>query len=88
MLQDKIREGLLRNAGLSDDQIAEALANERETGQSLDQVLVSRNMLAERDCLEYFADFLGVEMRESLEGVSVPSEFIQHVPVQFARSHG
>ncbi len=88
MLQDKIREGLLQSAGLSDEQIADAVRSERETGQSLDQVLVHRNLLPETDCLEFFANNLGLEMRTSLEGTSVPSEFIQNVPVQFARSHG
>jgi general secretion pathway protein E len=88
MLQDRIREGLLRQAGLNDTQIADALRAEAETGQSLDQVLVGRNMLPEGRCLTFFADFLGLEMRPTLEGVSVPSDFIQNVPVQFARTHG
>ncbi|MCA8943752.1 MAG: Flp pilus assembly complex ATPase component TadA [Planctomycetes bacterium] len=88
MLQDRIREGLLRNAGLTDEQIADAIRNERESGQSLDQVLVGRNLMPEAKCLEFFSDFLGLDYRPSLEGVSVPIDFIQNVPVQFARSHG
>jgi general secretion pathway protein E len=87
MLQDRIREGLLRKAGLSQKQIEEALAAEQESGQSLDQVLVGRNMLPEPKCLQFFADFLGLRYRESLDGVAVPGQFINHVPVQFARSH-
>src|SRR5580765_2070633 len=88
MLQDRIREGLLRKAGLSQKQIEEALAAEQESGQSLDQVLVGRNMLPEPKCLQFFADFLGLRYRETLDGVAVPGQFINHVPVQFARSHG
>ncbi len=87
MLQDRIREGLLRKAGLSQTQIDEALTTERETGQALDQVLVGRNMLAEPKCLQFFGDFLGLEVRLSLEGIAVPGNFIHHVPVQFARTH-
>jgi general secretion pathway protein E len=88
MLQDRIREGLLRKAGLSASQIDEALATERDTGQSLDQVLVGKNMLPEARCLQFFGDFLGMEVRQSLEGTAVPGDFIHQVPVQFARTHG
>ena len=88
MMQDRIREGLLRKAGLTEQQISDVLQSERETGQTLDQVLVNRNMMPERQCLEFFGDFLGLEVLPSLEGVSVPSDFIQNIPVQFARTHG
>ena len=88
MVQDRIRQGLLRQAGLEAAQIDEALALERETGEPLDQVLVGRNILPETKCLEFFAEFLGLDFQQSLEGVSVPNSFIQDVPVQFARTHG
>ena len=35
-----------------------------------------------------FSELLGLEYRESLEGIEVPDAFIQGVPVQFARNHG
>ena len=50
MLQDRIRESLLRKAGLNQTQIEEALSAERESGSSLDQVLVSKNLLPELKC--------------------------------------
>ena len=88
MLQDRIRERLLENAGLREEQIRDALQTERDSGQTLDQVLIGKSLLTEARCLEFFADFLGIELRTSLEGVGVPSAFIQNVPVQFARTHG
>ncbi|MBP8299647.1 MAG: Flp pilus assembly complex ATPase component TadA [Planctomycetes bacterium] len=88
VFQDRIREGLLRKAGLNQAQIDEALQTERDTGQQLDQILIGKNLLPEPKCMQFFADFLGLEFRPSLEGVSVPSVFIQNVPVQFARTHG
>jgi general secretion pathway protein E len=88
MLHDRIRTRLLQSAGLRDDQIREALQIESESGQTLDQILVQRNLLNEERCLQFFSEFLGLERRESLEGVAVPSPFIQNVPVQFARTHG
>jgi general secretion pathway protein E len=86
--KDRVRESLLRKAGLSQAQIDDALQLERETAQSLDQVLIGKNLLSESKCLQFFADLLGLEFRQSLEGVGVPAGFIQQIPVQFARSHG
>jgi len=85
--KDRIRESLLQRAGLTPAQIHEALATEHETGQHLDQVLISKNMLSEAKCLELFGDLLGLEYVQSLDGTGVPALFIQHVPVQFARTH-
>ncbi len=85
---DRIRESLLRKAGLTAAQIEDALKAERETGQQLDQVLVSKNLLSESKCLEFFAQMLGLEFRPSLDGVGVPGVFIHQIPVQFARTHG
>jgi general secretion pathway protein E len=80
---DRVRESLLRKAGLSQQQIDEALRAEQETGQQLDQVLIGKNILSEAKCLQFFADLLGLEFRPSLEGVGVPGVFIQQIPVQF-----
>ena len=85
---DRIRESLLRKAGLTQAQIDDAVKAERETGQQLDQVLVSKNFLPEAKCMQVFAELLGLEFRPSLEGVGVPGAFIHQIPVQFARTHG
>jgi general secretion pathway protein E len=85
---DRVRESLLRKAGLTSAQIEDAVKTERETGQSLDQVLVSKNMLSEPKCMQFFGELLGLEFRPSLEGTAVPGVFIQQIPVQFARTHG
>lgn len=85
--QDRIRQSLLKKAGLSDAQIQEALQEEREGDQQLDQVLIQKGFLQEQPCLELFGDLLGLDYVDSLEGVNVPDAFIQDVPVQFARTH-
>ena len=85
--KDRIRESLLQKAGLSKAQIDEALLAEHETGQQLDQILVGKNMLSEQKCLQLFGELLGLDFVDSLDGAAVPGAFIQHVPVQFARTH-
>lgn len=85
--QDRLRQELLKKAGLSDAQIQEALQEERDGDQSLDQVLVQKGLMQERACLEMFGELLGIDFVDDLEGVDVPDAFIQDVPVQFARTH-
>ena len=85
---DRVREGLLRKAGLTAAQIEDVVKTERETGQQLDQILVGKNLLPEGKCMAFFADLLGLEFKASLDGVNVPPAFIHHIPVQFARTHG
>ena len=85
--QDRLRQELLKKAGLSDAQIQEALQEERDGDQSLDQVLVQKGLMQERACLEMFGELLGIDFVDDLEGVNVPDAFIQDVPVQFARTH-
>jgi general secretion pathway protein E len=85
--QDDLRQRLLARSGLTDAQIQEALQEEREGDQQLDQVLVQKGFLQEKACLELFGEMLGIDYVDSLEGVNVPDAFIQDVPVQFARTH-
>jgi general secretion pathway protein E len=85
---DRIRESLLRKAGLTQAQIDDALKAERESGQQLDQVLISKNFLTEAKCMQFFAELLGLEWKPSLDGTGVPGVFIHQIPVQFARTHG
>jgi general secretion pathway protein E len=87
MARDRIREALLHKAGLDETQVQEVLELERAGGQTLDQILISKSFLAEPKALKFFADLLGLELKESLEGTVVPGRFIQNVPVQFARTH-
>ena len=59
--QDRIRQSLLKRAGLSDAQIKEALEEERLGELQLEQVLVQKGFMQERPCLELFGDLLGLD---------------------------
>ena len=88
MATDPIREAFLRKAGLDDEQIGSVIEAESESGLSIDQILINRKLMTEDKVIEFFGGFLGLETRSTLEGVSVPADFINNVPVQFARTHG
>jgi len=86
-MRDRLKEALLAQAGLSPQQIQLALEAEAETGASLDRILVSKNFLSEDLTLGFLSNYLGLERRDALAGVKVPADFINNVPVQFARNH-
>jgi general secretion pathway protein E len=88
MVQDRIRQALLRHAGLDEEQISAVVTAELDGDQSIDQILVSKSFMTEDKVMQFFGEFLGLEVALDLEGVGVPSDFINNVPVQFARTHG
>ena len=80
---------ILREEGLLDEErLAEVLRTEEETGQSLDRVLLQKGYVTEADILRVFARALRIPMMEDLSGVNVPAEFVNRVPVNFARNYG
>jgi len=78
----------LVDAGLVDERRFEELSSfAADTGMSLKEALVRQGGLDERRVLEAFADALGVEFFPDLSRASVPQEFVEKVPVAFAREH-
>jgi general secretion pathway protein E len=81
--------GILRDEKLLDqERLDECLAIEAETGQTLDKVLYQKGYLTEADILRVFSRALGVPLLESLADAAVPAEFVNRVPVNFARNYG
>ncbi len=81
--------GILRDEKLLDEaRLEECLGIEKETGQTLDRVLLQKGYLTEADILRVFARALGVPVVESLGDEQVPAEFVNRVPVNFARNYG
>ena len=80
-------ELMKRVGGLDQDRIDESLRLQRETGQTLDKILLQKGYLDESSMLELFGEYLGYEYRAELRIDSVPGEFLKKVPVQFARTY-
>jgi len=78
---------LLVDAGLQREKLDECRKIAGQTGDTLDRVIVSKNYLGEPEVLQVYANALGMEYREELEGTSVPPDFINTVPVHFARNY-
>ena len=78
---------LLVEAGLEKERLDECRTLAATTGESLDQVVLTKNYLAEDLVLQVYAKHLGYEFREVLEGTQVPNNFVDRVPVHFARNY-
>ncbi|MDP6938874.1 MAG: ATPase, T2SS/T4P/T4SS family [Planctomycetota bacterium] len=78
---------LLVEAGLEKERLDECRTLAATTGESLDQVVLTKNYLAEDLVLQVYAKHLGYEFREVLEGAKVPTNFVDRVPVHFARNY-
>ena len=51
------------------------------------QVVLSKDYLDETTVLQIYAKHLGFEFRKSLEGTKVPPDFVERVPITFARNY-
>ena len=78
---------LLIDAGLSREKLDECRKIAGTTGDTLDRVILQKDYLPEPELLQVYASALGFEFREDLEGVAVPTTFVNNVPVHFARNY-
>ncbi len=86
-MRERLREVLLQRRLLSAERFEECVLEENRTGESLDRIFLQKGYLTEMDMLRAFGDVLGLEVVENLTQVQVPVEFVNQVPVQFARSY-
>ena len=78
---------LLVNAGLQRDKLEECRRMAGTSGESLDRVILSKDYLEEGRLLEAYAQHLGYEFRGDLDGVKVPADFVNSIPVHFTRNY-
>ena len=78
---------LRENKVLTEEQLKAALDAERETGWPIDRVILTKGLLSEHDLLKAIAQGLGLPYKESIQDQSVPTDFVDKVPVQFARNY-
>ena len=78
---------LLLDAGLTRDQLEECRGVSAVSGDSIDRVILAKDFMEEGTLLQIYAKHLGYEYRKSLDGTKVPSDFVDGVPVHFARNY-
>ena len=85
-MKELLRQHIVSTGLLDDERLDECFALEAETGQTLDRILVHKGYLTEKDALVAIGKVYGIPFREALEGVTVPADFVNRVPVHFARN--
>ena len=85
-MRELLAKAIVEKGLLDEERLEECLALEEETGQTLDRIFVHKGYLTEKDVLVAFGEILGIPFREQLRGVAVPDDFINRVPVHFARN--
>jgi general secretion pathway protein E len=81
-------KGVLQQEGLYvQDKFEEWVSLARNTRQPLDRVLATSGYLTEAQMLRCFGKALDLPLEERIIDRGVPPEFVERVPVQFARHH-
>ena len=78
---------LLVDAGLTRERLDECRRVAASSGDSLDEVIVDKEYLPQSAVLNAYAQHLGYDFIESLEGTQVPPRFIEDVAVRFSRNY-
>ncbi len=86
-LIDDLKAILEREGLYVRDKFEEWVTLARTTHQTLDRVLVTSGYLTEAQMLRVFGECLKLPVMERFGDVVVPKDFVEKVPVQFARHH-
>ena len=86
-MRQQLKDVVVARGLLSPERLEECFEEEVKTGESIDRVLVAKGYLSEIDMLRVFGEILGIEVLEALGSIHVPTEFVNQIPVQFARSY-
>ena len=86
MAPEGLLDALVRETGAKKPELKKLRDQAQASGQTFDRILISRG-LDEDGVLKAFASDLGLEFRSEMEGVRVPSEFTDRIPMAFARAH-
>jgi len=84
---EEILELIKKEARLDDEKLRDCLTVMENSGQTLDKALLSRGYLSEPEILKIVGTFLEYEYKGDLRDESVPKEFLDQVPVHFARNY-
>ncbi len=86
-MNTQILEILEASGKLDEKTLQDCLRMEKETGQSLDKIVLRRGILTEEDFNRAYAAHAELPWMDSLHDVTVPQVFTDRVPQQFARNY-
>ena len=78
---------ILIDSGLERERLEECRKIAGTSGETLDRVILQKGYLPEDDLLKAYGLALGFEFLADLEDEKAPVEFVNQVPVHFARNY-
>jgi general secretion pathway protein E len=82
-----ILKALKEQGQLDEDKINDCLKLMANSGETLDKVVLKRGYLSEPEVMKILAGYLGYQFQGDLREETVPKEFMDRVPVHFARNY-
>ncbi len=86
-MRDLIREFVKKHGLLDEARLEEAFRLEEETGQSFEKIILHKGYMSENDLLRTLAFALELPYQPGLGEEIVPDDFLNNVPVGFARNY-
>ncbi len=77
---------LVSDGGMAPDDVKDCTALARDSNQSIDRLLVGKGYMQEAEMLKLMGRYLAYPFRQELRDVEVPLQYVDKVPVHFARS--
>jgi type IV pilus assembly protein PilB len=87
VVADPLLQGLIENAFITPEQAAEAVEEQKRTGQPIRTVLMDLGMLTEDDLLVAIGNLMGATVVD-LTGLEIPADAPTVVPASVARMYG
>jgi len=86
-MRDLINDYVRKHDLLDQDRLDEVFRLEEETGQSFEKIILHKGYMTEDDVLRTLAFALDLEYLPALADQDVPDDFVNGVPVAFARNY-
>jgi len=86
-LERDVARALVEDKALDEKRFEDLSRFAGDTGLTLKEALVQQGGIEERTVLDAFARALGVDFQAELSKATVPREFLEKVPIAFARGH-
>lgn len=85
--KNKLLDIFVINGLLDESKIGEILSGAEEYNLSIDQFMIQRGYITEKDFLRVFSDEFGFRLVEKIDPSLVPESFCRKVPINFARNY-
>jgi general secretion pathway protein E len=83
----RIGQILIENAGLSEQELDEAIKIQKERGGQIGEILIGQKAISEVDLLKALSIQFEVPFTMTLPTEDIRTDFAQRVPIQFLRKH-